>query len=66
MKPNRVWFSLKIYDIQGKLINFAADNIVFSEGKNEIKIESDSLEKGMYLLKLTVNNQEFVYKLIKN
>jgi len=58
--------SLKLYDIQGKLLKFAADRITYPEGKNEINIEGDSLEKGIYLLKLTVNNLDFVYKLIKN
>ena len=58
--------SLKLYDIQGKLIKFVADSITYTEGKNEINIKSDSLEKGMYLLKLTINDQDFVYKLVKN
>ncbi|MDR1729459.1 MAG: T9SS type A sorting domain-containing protein [Prevotellaceae bacterium] len=58
--------SLELYDIQGKLVKFVADGITYPEGKNEINIESDSLEKGLYLLKLTINNWDFVYKLIKN
>jgi len=58
--------SLKLFDIHGKVINFVANNIIYTEGKNEINIESNSLEKGMYLLKLTINNEDFVHKLIKN
>ena len=58
--------SVKLFDIQGKLINFVADNRTYSEGKHEINIESKQLEKGMYLIKLTLNNQNFVHKLIKN
>ncbi len=63
-KPTTI--SLKLYDTQGKLIKVTADNMTYPEGKNEIKIEGGSLEKGMYLLKLTINNLDFVYKLIKN
>ena len=48
------------------MINFVADNITYPKGNHEINIKSKQLAKGMYLIKLTLNNQDFVYKLIKN
>ena len=58
--------SLKLFDIHGKVISFVTDNVTYPEGKNEINIKSNSLEEGIYLLQLTLNNEDFVYKLIKN
>jgi len=58
--------SLKLFDIHGKLIRFVTDNITYPEGKSEINIKSNLLEKGMYLLQLTLNNEDFGYNLIKN
>jgi hypothetical protein len=54
-------------DISGRLIgNLHSGVMSTGENKAEFSLSSLSLAKGIYMLEVTVDNQSFTKKLIKN
>jgi hypothetical protein len=58
--------SIKIYDIVGKLIQNIANNISYQKGNHQINVDTHQLNKGIYIVKCIVNNQDLSYKILKN
>lgn len=56
---------IEVMDLQGKLVNTISSAIV--QGANEIVLNNmNSLEKGVYFVKVTVNNESKVVKVVRN
>ncbi len=56
---------IEVMDIQGKLVNVTNSTIV--QGANEIVLNNmNTLEKGVYFVKVTVNNESKVVKVVKH
>ena len=53
---------IKIYDVEGKLITQVLNEKQLA-GKHNAVVNAEGLSKGLYLLKLSINNNEFIQKL---
>src|SRR5690242_9130732 len=55
--------TMKIIDVSGKMMT--ADQFSLNEGKNEVRLETESLYPGFYLLMITNGNATQAYKFVK-
>jgi hypothetical protein len=53
---------IEIVDLTGKVL---ATKIIDNRQLNEVSLNTSSLTKGIYLLKLTTDNETFIQKIIK-
>jgi len=59
----RATLSMNIFDLSGKLLT--TDQFQLTEGKNEVRMETESLYPGFYLLMITDGNATQAYKFVK-
>ena len=55
--------TMKIFDVSGKMMT--TDQFHLNEGKNEVRIETESLYPGFYLLMINNGNATQAYKFVK-
>lgn len=56
--------SFSIYDNTGRLVR-EENTQTYESGFNTVNIDINNLDQGIYILKATTNNKEFVHKIIK-
>ncbi len=56
--------NLSVYNILGKNVYQIIANKLINRGEHSILLDSKNLEKGIYFIKMTVNNKTFVKKIV--